>query len=136
MKNRFTYIQFAGKNELRLNNRPNKGRVETEDNGIRKFSHKLIIGLGVALIVLLAGIQVTLSARLATSGKRIKELEETKAQLLLDINQVQLSIAEASSLPVIEARAKNEFGMVKSSNQKDVIVYVDELELGVLAIKR
>lgn len=130
MKNRFTYIQF------------NKSSYSTnETNGNKKVgtgfwkSQRLVVVVGLCAVVLLSGLQVTLSAHLATTGERIKQLEDERSMVLLEIGNLEKQLAESASLPRIEQKAKSELGMVPLTSAKDSVYYLTEYSDSLLAAR-
>lgn len=63
------------------------------------------------LCVVLGGMQVFLSSKIATTGAQIRQLEEQKEEIEAQIGLAQERIARASSLPYIEKRAKDDLSM-------------------------
>lgn len=63
---------------------------------------KALLLVTLALILLLAGLQIFLSARLATTGERIKTLETRQAELALENKRLESQIHRFSSLSYIE----------------------------------
>lgn len=94
-----------------------KPKFENTSNGRAKI---LIVTI-IALIALLAGVQITLSSQIAVSGDKIKNLETRKNELSLEINRLQVETNKISSLAYIEERARKELEMI---NGVDKVEYI------------
>lgn len=81
-------------------------KQKTSLGGVKIF---LVVACG--LIFLLSGLQIFLSARLATTGEKIKALENQKAELLLENNRLESEIHFVCSLSYIEKTARENLSM-------------------------
>ena len=88
---------------------------------------KILIVTIVALIALLAEVQIVLASQIATTGEKIKNLENRKDVLSLEINRLQVEVNKVSSLSYIEKKARGEFGMTDGVNRVEYISTVEHL---------
>lgn len=60
----------------------------------------------ILILILLTAVQVTLSARVATAGRRIRELELRKQELILGNQKIENEIQKNSAISAISAKAQ------------------------------
>ncbi|MBI3363006.1 MAG: hypothetical protein HY023_18035 [Chloroflexi bacterium] len=82
-----------------------------------------IAAAAVFFVVLAAvgGLYLATATRAATAGRDVQQLEVEKADLLLEIDQLQADVASARSVSRMEARAR-ELGFVPAKN--DQVEYI------------
>ncbi len=88
---------------------------------------KILIVTIVALIALLAEVQIVLASQIATTGEKIKNLENRKDVLSLEINRSQVEVNKVSSLSYIEKKARSELGMTDGVNRVEYISTIEHL---------
>ena len=88
---------------------------------------KILIVTIVALIALLAEVQIVLASQIATTGEKIKNLENRKDMVSLEINRLQVEVNKVSSLSYIEKKAREGLGMVDGVNRVEYLVTSEHL---------
>ncbi len=88
---------------------------------------KILILTVVALIALLAEVQIVLASQIATTGEKIKNLENRKDVLSLEINRLQVEVNKVSSLSYIEKKAREGLGMVDGVNRVEYLITSEHL---------
>lgn len=106
----------------KLNNSLNQQKPQ-EKRSLGRFirmSKGLMVGV-LVLILVLSGLQVVLSAKVAVTTQQSKLLEEEKARLSVEITELEKDIAQLSSMVVVEQKAVEEVGMRKVNGE---VVYL------------
>lgn len=78
----------------------------------------------------LFALQVILSARVATNGEEIKQLQLTQASLEIDNKELRREIALLGAMTRVESIATNELKMVKAYND---VMYIPANPAGLIA---
>ncbi len=78
---------------------------------------KIFAVVAIALLVSLSVVQIFLSARVAVTGTKIRQLEEEKQELTLKTQRLQTEIDRVSSLTYLEGKARSDLGMVDIADQ-------------------
>ena len=100
-----------------------KPKLQTQPTG----RAKILILTVVALIALLAEVQIVLASQIATTGEKIKNLENRKDMVSLEINRLQVEVNKVSSLSYIEKKAREELGMVNGVERVEYLVTSERL---------
>lgn len=91
---------------------------QTNSTGTAKIVVLVIVGL----LILLSTAQIFLAARVATTGEEIRQLESQRDELALRTNRLQAQINLISSLTYLEAKAREELGMIDATGR---VTYLD-----------
>ncbi|MBN1618734.1 cell division protein FtsL [Candidatus Dojkabacteria bacterium] len=117
-----------------------KRKLKTKISSISQKTNKRVSILNISttamvvVVLLFCVVQLSITTILSPQGKILERLDNEKTSLVEENRELELQIAQFSSLTIIEQRAESDLGMKKASNLKFVDITVTNAEITTSAI--